>query len=406
MRRLFNDAFAIMKILMIHNKYQFQGGEDSVFQVESDLLAKHGHEVQQLIFDNKEIQGLLDKLLLVFRGIYNSKSGKKLEQYIHKFAPDIIHVHNFFPLASPSIFYVAKKYNIPVVVTLHNFRLICPSAVLYFRGKIYENNIHSFIPWDGILKGVYRNSRLQTAGLALVTSYHNLVGTWKNKVDKFIVLTEFAKKKFKNSVLRVTEDQLVVKPNFVEDNDYMENKREDFFLIVGRLSEEKGILTVLESIKINNYKLVIIGDGPLKAKLQDAIRNKPQVTYLGFQEKPVILKYLSLCKALIFPSVCYEGFSMTLLEAFATGTPVIASKLGSMAEIVIDHVNGIHFEPGNERDLLTKIELLKNNPDLCQTLSANARKFHLDHYTPEKNYQILMNIYSEILSKRVKIQTN
>lgn len=396
-----------MKIIMIHNRYQYQGGEDSVFQVESDLLANHGHTVRQLVFDNKEIQSSTDKLLLVFRGLYNSKSAKELESLIHEFAPDVIHVHNFFPLASPSIFYVAKRYNIPVVVTLHNFRLICPSAVLYFKGKIYEDNIHSLIPWDGILKGVYRNSRLQTAGLALITTYHNLIGTWKNKVDKFIVLTEFAKKKFSNSVLRISKDQLVVKPNFVEDYGYQEVKREDFFLIVGRLSEEKGILTVLESIKIDSYKLVIIGDGPLKAKLEDAIRDKPNVTYIGYQQKPAIMDYLRRCRALIFPSVCYEGFSMTLLEAFSMGTPVIASNLGSMAEIVHDHENGLHFEPGNAQHMVEKIARISKDDSLAEKLSRNARKTYVDLYTAEKNYAILLDIYNSVLRpKKQQIKEN
>ncbi|WP_276371995.1 glycosyltransferase family 4 protein [Chryseolinea sp. H1M3-3] len=389
-----------MKILMIHNKYQFQGGEDSVFQIESDMLSKHGHKVEQLIFDNKEIKGAFEKFLLVLRGIYNSQSAKELEKVIARFSPDIIHVHNFFPLASPSIFYVAKRKHIPVVVTLHNFRLICPTAVLYFHGKIYEKNIHSIIPWDGILKGVYRNSRLQTAGLAVITTFHNLIGTWRNKVNKFIVLTEFAQKKFKDSILRVSEDQFAVKPNFVEDNGYAQKAREDFFLIVGRLSEEKGILTILESLNLGTFKLVIIGDGPLKDQVQSAIRAKPNVTYLGFQQKPVIMDYLKRCRALLFPSVCYEGFSMTLLEAFSAGTPVIASKLGSMAEIVQDHENGLHFEPGNPQDMVDKINLINEDPDLAQKLSQNARKTYMDLYTPEKNYTILLDIYTQLLLRK------
>lgn len=384
-----------MKVIMIHNRYQYQGGEDAVFQVESDMLSRNGHTVEQLIFDNKEIQTSLDKFLLIVRGIYNPKSAAVLEKLIQRFKPDIIHVHNFFPLASPAIFFIAKKYRIPTVVTLHNFRLICPSATLYFDGKIYEKNIHQLLPLDGILKGVYRNSKLQTAGLAAITTFHNIIGTWKNKVTKFIVLTEFAKKKFGDSALRADENQFTVKPNFVEDYGDGESQREDFFLVVGRLSEEKGIETALKAFRLCNFKLVIIGEGPLKHGVEIAAKSNPNITYLGFQQKQKIITYLKKCRALLFPSVCYEGFSMTLLEAFSTGTPVIASRLGSMAEVVDDGKNGLHFEPGNELDMVAKMQLLSSDRELAFKLAANARKTYLKKYTPEMNYKILIDIYSQ-----------
>lgn len=393
-----------MRIIMIHNKYQYQGGEDTVFQAESDLLLQQGHSVEQLVFDNKLIQSAIDKFILAIKGIYNSKSARELEKLIVRFGPDIIHTHNFFPLASPSVFFIAKKYNIPTVVTLHNFRLVCPSATLYYDGKIYEENIHKLLPWHAIVKGVYRDSKLQTAGLALITSFHNVFGTWRSKVDKFIVLTEFAKRKFKDSVLRVNENQFEVKSNFVEDYGYGDRMREDFF-IVGRLSEEKGIDVALMALSYVNFRLVIIGDGPLKADIVSAAKLNPNIEYLGFQKKATIIEYLKRCKALLFPSVCYEGFSMAILEAFSTGTPVIASNLGSMAEIVQDGDNGLHFNPGNAQDLGAKIALLQGDLDLAKRLSMNARKTYLRNYTPGINYQKLINIYSQLLhAKHVSVQ--
>ena len=386
-----------MKIIMIHNTYQYQGGEDAVFKAESDLLLQEGHSVEQLVFDNKLIRSAVDKFILAIKGIYNAKSARELEKLIVRFSPDIIHVHNFFPLASPSIFFIAKRYNIPTVVTLHNFRLVCPSATLYYRGKIYEENIHSLVPWHAIVKGVYRNSKLQTAGLALITSFHNVLGTWKNKVDKFIVLTEFAKRKFNDSVLRVDENQFEVKSNFVEDYGYGDRTREDFFLIVGRLSEEKGIDVALKAFKFVNFRLLIIGDGPLKNDIINAAKSNPKIEYLGFQKKAAIVGYLKRCRALLFPSVCYEGFSMTILEAFSTGTPVIASNLGSMAEIVRDGENGLHFSPGDAENLATKIALLHDDLELAKRLSMNARKTYLGNYTPKLNYRKLIDIYSQLI---------
>lgn len=390
-----------LKILIIHNRYQYHGGEDFVFETESALLTRKGNVVEQLIFDNKEIKSGVDKLMLAARGLYNSDSAKRVEAAIQSFQPDIIHVHNFFPLASPSIFYVAEKYGIPTVVTLHNFRLICPSATLYYNGHIYEKNIHSLIPFDAIFKGVYRNSRMQTAGLAAITTLHNVIGTWKNKVGKFITLTNFARQKFLSSVLRVNEQQFEVKPNFVEDCGLGDpDKREDFFAVVGRLSVEKGIDTLLQACERGNFKVVLMGDGPLRDKVLKAAEKNPNIIYLGFQPKHVIEDCMKRCIALLFPSVSYEGFSITMLEAMSMGTPIIASRLGSMAEVLTDRVTGLHFEAGNADDLLSKINEISGDASLVKTLGLNARKTYLELYTPEVNYKILLDIYTKLLTRQ------
>jgi glycosyltransferase involved in cell wall biosynthesis len=390
-----------MKIIMIHNRYRYQGGEDAVFQAESLLLTQWGHIVRQMVFDNKDIPDNFEKYFQGLRGIYNVGSALALQKLIDEFQPDIIHVHNFFPLASPSIFYAAKKYHIPIVVTLHNFRLVCPSGSLYFNGKIYEENIHKLIPWSGIFKGVYRNSRMETLGLAGITVLHNLIGTWKNKIDKFIVLTEFARKKFGESALRVNEEQFVVKPNFVDDFGPGDASREKFFLFAGRLSTEKGIDVVLKALAVNKFKLIIIGDGPLKGRVTKACETNPEIHYLGFQQRETIIGYLKRCTALLLPSVCYEGFPISLLESFATGTPVIASRLGPLAEIVADNENGLHFDAGNPPDLSAKISILSNDPPLASRLGTNARVTYLNNYTPEKNYHKLMDIYTRLPNIRV-----
>lgn len=381
---------------MIHNRYRYQGGEDSVFQAEVQLLSSHGHEVNQLIFDNKDIPDNFNKYLQGFRGIYNVNSALTLQRQIELFNPDIIHVHNFFPLASPSIFYTAKKNNIPVVVTLHNFRLVCPSGTLYYNGEIYEENVRQLIPWKAVVKGVYRNSKLETLGLAGITVLHNLIGTWRHKVDKFIVLTEFARRKFLDSALRIDESQLIVKPNFVQDFGEGDESRENFFLMVGRLSVEKGIDVVLKALTIRKFKIVIIGDGPLRDVVENASKTNPDLSYVGFQDKEVIVDYLQRCTALLLPSVCYEGFPMALLEAFATGTPSIVSGLGAMKEIVQNEENGLHFEPGNAQDLVDKVYMLLDNHQIAEKLGKQARISYLNNYTPEKNYLKLIDIYTQL----------
>ena len=389
-----------MKIILIHNIYQQAGGEELVFQTEGDLLREQGHQIETLVFDNKSLNSSFAKFLSGIKVIYNPTSAKKLGKRIKKFKPDLIHVHNFFPLASPSIFFVAKKHRVPVVVTLHNYRLICPSATLFHDHSIYERSINSPFPVDAILKGVYRNSRIQTAAMVMATRFHNLIGTWKFKVDRFIVLTEFARTKFTNSILRTAPNALTVKPNFVIDQGPGEMHRENFFLYIGRLSVEKGVETLLQSLTIHRYNLLIIGDGLLRDKVENFAESNRNLSYIGRQDKDVIMRHLKKCKALILPSNWYEGFPMTILEAFSAGTPVIASYLGAMMEVVQDKVNGLHFEAGNANDLIYKIRLLESNTPLAKQLSDNARTTYLNRYTPEKNYKLLFEIYNQLLHSR------
>ena len=206
-----------MRILLLHNRYQYAGGEDKVFESEAELLLSYNHQVERLVFDNKEITTTLDKIKAGLTGVFNFKSAKLVAKKIREFKPDILHVHNFVPLASPSVFYAAKANNVPVILTLHNYRLICPSATLFYDKKIYEKSMRTIFPLDAVLKGVYRDSIAQTAALALMTTFHNLAGTWRNKISKFIVLTEFAKSKFLGSRLKVSPDQFMLKPNFIAD---------------------------------------------------------------------------------------------------------------------------------------------------------------------------------------------
>jgi len=281
-----------MRILLLHNRYKYAGGEDKVFESEGELLSNHNHEVERLVFDNSLIETGLDKIMSGINGIYNLRSANVVDKKIKEFKPDIIHVHNFVPLASPSIFYAAKRNKVPVVLTLHNYRLICPSATLYYDHRIYEKSLRSFFPVDAIVKGVYRNSILQTAAIALMTSIHNLIGTWRNKVDKFITLTAFARSKFLESRVNASSDQFMLKPNFIDDPGNGRETREDFFLFVGRLSEEKGIRVLLNAFKSSDLNLVIIGDGPMRAEVESVVKERKNIQHLGFQPKAVIMDNL------------------------------------------------------------------------------------------------------------------
>lgn len=386
-----------MKVLLIHNKYQHTGGEDLVFEMEHDLLKGHGHTVEKIIFDNHDIRDWFSKISAGAGMIYNRQSARALGKEIGNVKPDIIHVHNFFPLASPSIFYTARACGVPVVVTLHNFRLICPSACFLYDGKIYDRSLHSRFPLDAIVKGVYRNSVVDTAAVVLMTSLHNLVGTWRTKVDRFIVLSHFAKNKFMESKVGIRDAQFAIKPNFSEDHGESDDRRAHFYLYAGRLSPEKGIGVVLASAAAFGFNLTIAGDGPLRDEVQSYAERYANIRWLGFQPKTKVVRLLKQCRALVVPSVCYEGFPLSVIEAFSTGTPVIASRLGSLAEIIADNVNGLHFTPNDPHDLYRKIQILDSREETHALLCRNARQTYLWHYTPEKNYQMLVRIYNSVL---------
>ncbi|WP_242928736.1 glycosyltransferase family 4 protein [Pontibacter vulgaris] len=394
-----------MKILIIHNKYKEKGGEDNSFAAECAMLSNYGHDVRTLVFDNKDIDSWMAVAKLSYQMFYNSDSAASMEQEILAFRPDVIHVHNFFYVASPSVFYIANKHNIPVVFTVRNFRLICSGAFLLRDGKVCEQCITKQLPLDGIMHGCHRNSRMQTAQLTLMTSLHKMAGTWRNKITRYIVLTEFAKNKLLSSSLKLRPEQIVVKPNCVTDQGYtLPEEREDYFLFVGRLSEEKGLDVLLKARDLVPYKLKIIGTGPLVPMVEEYAAKYSDVEYLGFQDNAFIVDALKKSQALLFPSIWYEGMPRTILEAFSTGTPVIASDIDNINEIVENNYNGIHFKTSSPESLA---EVIRNyspgiNP-AHRALYEQARQTFIDKFTYEGNYQQLISIYENLITNKERL---
>jgi glycosyltransferase involved in cell wall biosynthesis len=302
-----------------------------------------------------------------------------------------------FPIASPSIICTAKKWGLPVIVTLHNYRLLCPSATLFHNGQLYLKSLRLSFPWGAVFKGVYRNSVIETAALAFVTTVHRLFSTWQQKVDLYICLTHFAKKIHIESSLSIPQHKLVVKPNSVADYGNGITNRSDFYLFVGRLTEEKGIRTLLHAASLFNFELIMMGQGPLENEVTEFAQDYSNIHYLGFQDKESVLRYLKMCRALVMPSLWYEGLPVTLLEAFSTGTVVIASNLGALAEIIQDGVNGLLFEAGNSKELANTIAAIAENKYDMGRIRENARSTYLRHYTPDKNYHSLVNIYNKAI---------
>jgi glycosyltransferase involved in cell wall biosynthesis len=386
-----------VKVLFIHTHYQQPGGEDQVYAAETALLRELGREVVNLTFDNRDLEGL-SPWRQAGLTLWNQEAYRRVREAIREHRPDLLHLHNTFPLASPAVIHAAKAEGIPVVMTLHNYRLLCVNALFFRRGRVCEDCLGR-IPWRGVLHGCYRDSRPASAVVAAMLSLHRALGTW-NMVDRFIALTEFAKQKFIEGGF--PPEKISVKPNFVHPDPGPGEGRGGYALFVGRLSPEKGLGTLLMAWERLGGKapLKIVGDGPLAPEVQEAQKRIPGVEWLGRKAPEEVYALMGEASFLVFPSEWYEGFPKVLAEAFAKGLPVLASVLGSQGSIVDHGRTGLHFRPGDQEDLAAKVEWLLAHPNELARMRKEARAEYEAKYTAEQNYAQLMAIYHAVLSKR------
>ena len=390
-----------LRVLLAHNRYMERGGEDLAYEADVALLRRHGHFVAELIEDNSRIGGM-GQARLAARTIWSTDSRKRVAELIEETHPDVIHFHNTFPLLSPSVYSVSASYGMPVVQTLHNFRLLCLNGLFYRDGHVCEDCMGRFFPWPGVLHACYRRSRPASGVVAAMLSFHRLLGTWGKMVDTYIVLTNHAKEKFIQGGL--PKEKVVVRPNFVDpDPGGSEGEAKPYALFVGRLSREKGVQILLTAWGlVRGIPLVMIGDGPLSSELKGLVKSLElsNVKLMGRQPHPQVLTALKRARFLVVPSDCYEAFPLAVVEAFATGVPVVASCLGAMAEIVYDRRTGLLFEPGNAEDLADKVNWLWSHPDESEAMGREARQEFELKYTAEQGYQGLMAIYNELIRAR------
>jgi glycosyltransferase involved in cell wall biosynthesis len=381
-----------MRVLLVHNFYTRPGGEDVMFRAEGELLRANGVEILEYTEHNRRINQH-GRVALAIRSVWSWESYARLKQKISEFHPDIAHFHNTFPLISPSAYYACKEFAVPVVQTLHNFRLVCPAATLYRSGAVCEKCIDKKFPWPGIYHQCYHASALQTAVISTLIFTHGLLRTWERAVDALIVLTNFAKAKFRAAGF--PEEKLFLKPNFVEDHNasVIPKHRDRFFVYAGRLTSEKGIGTLYEAWRTIDAPIYVFGNGSLPG-----IQSTERFRLMDYAERQTVSSYLRRAQALIFPSEWYEGFPVILAEAFASSLPVIAAGMGSHAEIVEDRKTGLHFRPGDAGHLASQVEWLLQNPQEQARMAENARREYEQKYTPEKNLRILTDIYSHVLA--------
>lgn len=385
-----------LRVLRVHNRYQQRGGEDVSFESECLLLERMGHRVSRLEFTNDDIptsRSMVYAVKLAGNTVWSRSARQKIGAELEAFQPDIVHFDNTFPLISPAVYGVVKKRGIAVVQSLRNYRLICPSAVLFHDGMIYEDNVGKLIPWRAVRDQVYRDSYLQTAVVALMLVMHRLMGTWQHNVDRYIALTETVKRK--HIVAGFQDDKVVVKPNFVNDCNSGSQAQRSGFLYVGRLSQEKGVGTLFDAVQQSGRSLTVIGDGD--EGLVDRA-SASEYSYLGRLPEQETYTNMASSTAVICPSEWYEPFGRVVVEAFAVSTPVIASRLGGLEEIIEDGVTGLLFEPGNVDDLAAKITWAAEHPEEMRRMGENARREYVAKYTPERNYEMLMDIYQQAIN--------
>jgi glycosyltransferase involved in cell wall biosynthesis len=389
-----------MKICLVHNSYEQPGGEDVVFEQESTNLKRWGHDVIAYHRSNTEIgiHSPLTQISFMKDSIWSASARKEFSELLDREAPDIVHVHNTFFVISPSIYSACKERGIPVVQTLHNFRLLCPAYSFYRDGHVCEECIDESL-WAGIRHGCYRGSKAATAGLALILSAHRLKKTWDSCIDCYIALTEFSRAKFISAGFQ--PDKIVVKPNFVGIDPGERTNPGAYALYAGRLSPEKGIETLLRAWKLlpPQFPLQIIGDGPERAGLEAQVRKQQimNVIFRGSLTREQTVAAMKEARFLVVPSVWYEGFPMVIAEAMACGIPVVCSRLGAMEEIVADRRTGLHFNPGDPEDLAQIAAWAWTHPAETVEMGRAARKEYERHYTPENNYFSLIEIYGRVL---------
>lgn len=390
-----------LRIITVFNRYALRGGEEEVFEAEAEMLTARGCQVNAISTKTVLPEGPFAKAALGLQTIWSADWHRRIGELLAKDRPDVVHVHNSFPLISPSIYYACEQAEVPVVQTLHNYRLLCPGSLFFRNGKVCEDCLDGCLH-QGVRHGCYRGSKAQTAAVALMLGVHRTLDTWNQKIDAYIALTEFARTKFIEGGLRA--ERIAVKSNFLHVDPGPRQGEGEGAIFVGHLGKQKGLLTLLEAWRRvpRDFPLRIIGEGPLLAELQARKKNwaLDAVSIEGRLSRSETIAAIRGAQFLIFPSEWYECFPLTLIEAFACGVPVIVSRLGAMEEIVQSGRTGLLFRSGDPLDLAGKVLWARAHPEEIGSMSRACRQEFLAKYTADHNFDQLMNIYQAAMARK------
>lgn len=412
-----------MKIAIVNKFFFIKGGQESLMFEEAELLQNHGHQVayfsmhhpknisdykySSFFVDHVELSNLgkeynfLDKLKIARNFIYNHKAAANFERFLKTFQPDIIHCHGIAHQLSPSILFVAKKHNIPVVQTLHDYQLICPNYTFMLSGKnvciehkCINSNYYNCFKYKCI-----KNSITASALGTLEAYFNHYTKAYTGNINKFIAPSHF----LRNLVLQsgLPDEQIDYIPNFINYPELSDNWSNDhFFLYAGRLSFEKGLKTLLKAFKdLPDISLKVVGTGPLENELLQYVKDHhiQNIEFTGFVDRQTLLSYLRSCEAMILPSEWYENAPMSILECFAMEKPVIGAKIGGIPEMVTPAQTGFLFTPGNVEELQTAVRQFSNNSEFCYQYGKTARLEAMKRFNKEIHIEKLLQLYNNLL---------
>jgi glycosyltransferase involved in cell wall biosynthesis len=388
-----------MKILAVHNRYQRPGGEDEVFADETALLQAKNHIVVRCEVHNDRVEHM-NRLALAKDTVWNASAYRELGALIRRERPDVAHFHNTLPLVSPAGYYAARAEGVPVIQTLHNYRLLCPVALFFRDGRVCEDCMGKAVPWPGVVHACYRGSRAASGTIATMLTVHRAMRTYAQVVDVYVALTEFARNKFIEGGLPA--GKILVKPNFVAPDPGLGQGGGGYALFVGRLAPEKGTGTMLAAWDRlgKGIHLKIVGDGPLRDRVARAAAGRSNVEWLGHRPVADVHALMKRADMLVFPSEWYETFGRVAAEAFAAGTPVVAADIGAVAELVEHGRTGLLFRPGDPEDLAAQVGWALSHPAELRSMREEARAEFEAKYTAERNYLALMEIYAAALQRK------
>lgn len=392
-----------MKALLIHNRYgsAAPSGENQVFEAERELLKQRGHAVGEFIRHSDTIRGKWAWGVLqgALSTPWNPFVSAAVKRVVTEQEPEVVHVHNTFPLLSPSIFYgIGGKA--ARVLTLHNYRLFCPAAIPMRAGEVCTECMDRRSVWPALWHGCYRNSRIATLPLATSVALHRRLGTWARQVDAFIALSGFQRERMIEAGLPA--ELVHVKPNFYPGDPAVVPwaERNQSVVFAGRLTAEKGVLALVRAWLMwgeSAPELRIVGDGDLRGELERLAAASPSVPirFLGQLPAAAAQHEIARTRLLVLPSVCFEGFPMVVREAFAFGTPAAVSDLGPLPSIVRQGENGVVFKPADPQSLLEVVRGAWESKGELEQLAGGARRSFEDLYSEEANYKMLMTIYEQ-----------
>lgn len=383
-----------MRVLLLHNAYREFGGEDAAVAREQALLAARGHDVSVCAASNAGLRTLWHRLAAAVQAPYAPGARRRVAGEIARFRPDIVHVHNFFPLLSPAVYDACRGRNVPVVQTLHNYRLQCLNGVHFRDGHACLDCSGRTVPWPGMVHRCYRGSALASAPVAAMLVVHRTLRTWTRKVDVFLAPSAYARDRLVAGGL--PRAKIAVKPNFVEPDPGVGRHAGGFALYVGRLSEEKGTGTLLSAWQKlgGRIPLRIVGAGPMGPAAVRAAAQTPGVTWEGPQPPDRALRLMQDARVLVFPSLLFEVLPTVIAEAFATGLPVVAAAGGAAAAMVADGRTGLHVLAGDPGDLAAKVRWLWDHPGEAGAMGRAARSEFERVYTAARSYELLMEVYA------------